>query len=335
MSQQPSKQIAAISFSHYCKTLYCSLHTTAGYLDQRICARLCHSRSHLEQFFRAFQQMFPPNAGYYHDRLALRTELSEAQRHYESQNADSHLTFMGAGLQNCVTYFNRPGMPVYFIDLDGMYHNVQRSRQTRVLAYNRASVVHTAHMAIPMSHHAIDSVNLKDPCFGFFDQLDALLHRYDVHKGRVDISLSRQEQHAGLTVNEYENLLMQKDLVEVLKDPLRYMARKGKSFLSDPAAMRSKAKHYAIYDLVHIFNELMNTLQVGQSVIERLVSRVFSFPAARFLGMKRTMSWLVSNSEAHGAGTLVQGTYQSPILIQWQKAPQRQRSLDITITRFQ
>ena len=322
-------------FSHYRKTLYCSLHTTAGYLDQRICARLCHSRSHLEQFFRAFQQMFPPNAGYYHDRLALRTELSEAQRHYESQNADSHLTFMGAGLQNCVTYFNRPGMPVYFIDLDGMYHNVQRSRQTRVLAYNRASVVHTAHMAIPMSHHAIDSVNLKDPRFGFFDQLDALLHRYDVHKGRVDISLSRQEQHAGLTVNEYENLLMQKDLVEVLKDPLRYMARKGKSFLSDPAAMRSKAKHYAIYDLVHIFNELMNTLQVGQSVIERLVSRVFSFPAARFLGMKRTMSWLVSNSEAHGAGTLVQGTYQSPILIQWQKAPQRQRSLDITITRFQ
>ena len=322
-------------FSHYRKTLYCSLHTTAGYLDQRICARLCHSRSHLEQFFRAFQQMFPPNAGYYHDRLALRTELSEAQRHYESQNADSHLTFMGAGLQNCVTYFNRPGMPVYFIDLDGMYHNVQRSRQTRVLAFNRASVVHTAHMAIPMSHHAIDSVNLKDPRFGFFDQLDALLHRYDVHKGRVDISLSRQEQHAGLTVNEYENLLMQKDLVEVLKDPLRYMARKGKSFLSDPAAMRSKAKHYAIYDLVHIFNELMNTLQVGQSVIERLVSRVFSFPAARFLGMKRTMSWLVSNSEAHGAGTLVQGTYQSPILIQWQKAPQRQRSLDITITRFQ
>jgi thiamine phosphate synthase YjbQ (UPF0047 family) len=322
-------------FSHYRKTLYCSLHTTAGYLDQRICARLCNSRSHLEQFFRAFQHVFPPNAGYYHDRLALRTELSEAQRQYESQNADSHLTFMGAGLQNCVTYFNRPGMPVYFIDLDGMYHNVQRSRQTRVLAYNRTSVVHTAHMAIPMSHHAIDAVNLKDPRFGFFDQLDALLHRYDVHKGRVDIALSRQEQHAGLTVNEYENLLIQKDLVEVLKDPLRYMARKGKSFLSDPAAMRSKAKHYAIYDLVHIFNELMNTLQVGQSVIERLVSRVFSFPAARFLGMKRTMSWLVSNSEADGAGTLVQGTYQSPILIQWQKAPQWQRSLDITITRFQ
>jgi len=305
------------------------------FLDQRICTRLCNSRSHLERFFGVFQQVFPPDAGYYHDRLALRTELSEAQRQDEPQNGDSHLTFMGAGLQNCVTYLNRHGMPVYFIDLDGMYHNVQRSRQTRVLAYNHAAVVHTAHMTILMSHHTIDSVNLKDPRFGFFDQLDALLHRYDVHKGRVDISLGRKEQHAGLTVNEYENLLMQKDLVEVLKDPLRYMARKGKSFLRDPAAMRGKAKHYAIYDLVHIFNELMNTLQVGQSVIERIVSRVFSPPAARFLGIKRTMSWLVSNSEAHGTGNLVQGTYQNPILIQWQKAPQRQRSLDITITRFQ
>jgi hypothetical protein len=178
-------------------------------------------------------------------------------------------------------------------------------------------------------------VNLKDPRFGFLDQLDALLHRYDVHKGRVDISLSRTEQHAGLTVNEYENLLMQKDLVDVLKNPLRYMARKGTSFLRDPAARRGKAKHYALYDLVHIFNELMNTLQVGQSVIERIVPRVLSPPAVRFLGMKRTMSWLVSNSEAHGTGTLVRGMYQSPILIQWQKAPERQRSLDITITRFQ
>jgi thiamine phosphate synthase YjbQ (UPF0047 family) len=322
-------------FARYRKTLYCSLHTTAGYLEQRLCARLCNSRSHLEPFFRVFQYVFPPDAGYYHDRLALRTELSEAQRQCEPRNADSHLTFMGAGLKNCVTYLNWPDMPVYFIDLDGMYQNIHRSRQTRVLAYNHEVVVHTAQMTIPMSHYSIDSVNLKDPRFGFFEQIEALLQRHDIHQGRVDIALGRKEQHAGLTVNEFENLLMQKDLVEVLKDPLRYMARKGRSFLSDPAAMRTKAKHYATYDLVHIVNELMNALQVDQSVIERIVSRVFSVPMARFLGMQTTMSWLVSNSEAHGTGRLVQGTYQSPILIQWQKAPERQRSLDITIIRFQ
>jgi hypothetical protein len=137
-----------------------------------------------------------------------------------------------------------------------------------------------------------------------------------------------------LTVNEYENLLIQKDLVEVLKDPLLYVARKGKSFLSDPAAMRGKAKTYATYDLVHIFNELMDALQVGQSVIERIVSRLLSVPAARFLGMKRNISLLVSNSDASHTGKLIQGTYQSPILISWQKTPIRERYLDVTISRF-
>jgi thiamine phosphate synthase YjbQ (UPF0047 family) len=320
--------------SRYRKALYCSLHTTAGYLDQRICSRLRNSRSHLEPFFRVFQSLFPQDAGYYHDQLQLRSELSDAQRQCEPQNADSHLTFIGAGLKNCVTYFNHPGMPVYFIDLDGMHHNVRRSRQTTILAYNTEEVVHTGRIAIPMSHHSIDSVNLKDPRYGFFEQVDSLLDLYDIEKGRVDISLARKEQHAGLTVNEYENLLIQKDLVEVLKDPLMYVARKGKSFLSDPSAMRGKAKNYATYDLVHIFNELMDALQVGRSVIERIVSRVFSVPASRFLGMKRNISLLVSNREATGAGRLVQGTYQSPILIQWQKPQHQERYLDIAITRF-
>ncbi len=320
--------------SRYRKALYCSLHTTAGYLDQSICARLRNSRSHLEPFFRAFQNLFPPDAGYYHDRLQLRTELSDEQRQSEPQNADSHLTFIGAGLKNCVTYFNRPNMPVYFIDLDGIYQNIRRSRQTTILAYNNEEIVHTERITIPMSHHSIDSINLKDPRYGIFEQLDSLLNRYDIEKGRVDITLARKEQHAGLTVNEYENLLIQRDLVEVLKDPLRYVARKGKSFFSDPSAMRGKAKNYATYDLVHIFNELMDALQVGQSVIERIVSKVLSVSARRFLSMKRNVSLLVSNGVDDGAGRLVQGTYQSPILIQWKKAQHRERYLDVTITRF-
>jgi hypothetical protein len=41
--------------SQYRKTLYCSLHTTAGYLDQTICSRLRNSKKHLEPCFRAFQ----------------------------------------------------------------------------------------------------------------------------------------------------------------------------------------------------------------------------------------------------------------------------------------
>lgn len=320
--------------SQYRKTLYCSLHTTAGYLDQTICARLRNSKMHLEPFFRAFQKLFPPDAGYYHDQMQLRTELSEAQRQCEPLNADSHLTFIGAGLKNCVTYTNHPGMPVYFIELDGKYQDIQRQRKTTILAYNAEEVVYTDRFAIPMSHHSIDSINLKDPRYGFFDQLQAWLERHDIAKGRVDIALPRKEMHAGLTVNEFENLLVQKDLAEVLKDPLRYVARKGRSFLSEPALMPEKVKYYATTDLVHIFNELMDALQVGRSVIEKIVSRVLSVPASRFLGMKRNISLLVSNGEENGKGRLVQGTYQSPILVHWRKAPQQMRYLDVTITRF-
>jgi len=36
--------------------------------------------------------------------MELRTELSDAQRKVEPRNADSHLTYIGAGLRNCVTY---------------------------------------------------------------------------------------------------------------------------------------------------------------------------------------------------------------------------------------
>jgi len=319
---------------NYRKTLYCSLHTTAGYLDQTICSRLRNSKKHLEPFFRAFQQLFPPDAGYYHDQLQYRTELSDEQKLCEPQNGDSHLTFIGAGLKNCVTYTNRPGMPVYFIDLDGKYQNIRRSRKTTVLAYNTEEVVLRDRLAIPMSHHSIDSINLRDPRYGVHDQLQALLEKYDIEKGRIDLALDRKELHAGLTVNEFENLLIQKDLAEALQDPLKYVARKGRSFLSDPAAMPGKVKYYATTDLVHILNEMMDALQVGRTVIEKIVSRVLSVPASRFLGMKRNISLLVSNGEAEGKGRVVQGTYQSPILIQWRKVPQRTRYLDLTITRF-
>ena len=62
------------------RATYCSLHTTAGYLDQSLSARLDHRRDRLDPFIRAFQALFPPDAGYRHDRLHERSELSETQR---------------------------------------------------------------------------------------------------------------------------------------------------------------------------------------------------------------------------------------------------------------
>jgi hypothetical protein len=57
-------------------------------------------------------------------------------------------------------------------------------------------------------------------------------------------------------------------------------------------------------------------------------------PAARFLRMKRSVSLLVSDQECQGRGAVVQGCYQSPILVQWHKAAGQQRTVDITLTRF-
>src|SRR5262245_20645484 len=56
------------------RALYCSLHTTAGYLEQSLSARLRHNRDHLSQFFGSFNTLFPEGAAYRHDRMELRSE---------------------------------------------------------------------------------------------------------------------------------------------------------------------------------------------------------------------------------------------------------------------
>ena len=56
-------------------------------------------------------------------------------------------------------------------------------------------------------------------------------------------------------------------------------------------------------------------------------------PASRFLRMKRSVSLLVSDRDStHGA--IVEGTYQSPILVQWHRGCRQSRALDVTLTRF-
>ena len=255
--------------SQYKKTLYCSFHTTAGYLEQSFCARLRHSREHVYPFIRAFQRLFPPNANYCHDQLQLRTELSEEQRKCEPKNADSHLTFISSGLKNCATYVNRPEKPVYFIDLDGTYENIHRTRHTKALMYNTEELVHKAKIPIPVSKHLIDAINLKDPRIGFQEKITEYLNFFEIEKGRIDIALNVDDRHAGLTVNEYETLLMRHDLAEVLQNPFRFMAMQGKRMLRDPKAIPSKTMNYAKYDLVHVFNELIDAFRVNESIIEK------------------------------------------------------------------
>lgn len=316
------------------KALYCSFHTTAGYLEQGFCERLGHSRKQLDPFFRAIQRIFPPNAGYFHDRMQLRDELSESEKEREPVNADSHLTFISAGLKNCVTYLNRPGQPVYFVELDGIYKQYRRQRRTAVLAYNDEEIVFRGRLPIPVeSAHQIDSFNLKDPRYGLFAQLEEWIAVYGIEKGRIDLRLDPRDRHVGLTVNEYETLLMRNDLPQALGDPLRYMVQHGKKLLRNPSTIPGKTRDYAAYDLIHLYNELLDSVPVGRAVIDKIFS-VLSTPASRILRLKRHISLLVSDREAPGQGRIVQGTYQSPILLQHQPAAEGTRYLDITLRRF-
>jgi len=240
-------------FTTYRKTLCCSFHTTAGYLDQPFCAALGYSEKRLRQFLLIFQQLFPPNAGYCHDCMRLRTELSTSAKAHEPANADSHLTFMSAGLQNCVTYTNTGHVPIYFIDLDGISPHARRTRRTTMLLYNQETVAYRGTVAIPtQTTHPIEAFNLRDPQYGLFAHLQHVIEVSGIEHGRIDIRLAPRERHVGLTVNEYETMLMRHDLPDVLRDPVRYMLRHSKALLCHPAAIPAKMRDYALYDLIQL-----------------------------------------------------------------------------------
>jgi hypothetical protein len=313
--------------------LYCSPHTTAGYLEQRLASRLLHHRERLSLFFKAFGAVFPPEAAYEHDKMHLRAELSPEQRAVEPRNGDSHLTFIGTGMSNCVTYRNRAAAPVYFIDLDGMNQGTCRRRRTSVVGYDRQSVVERFRVTVPTSRHPIDAVNLADPRLGLFAAIDDSLARAGIEKGRVDVALDTAERNVGLTVNEYETLLMQHDLKEVLQNPLKYAAQKGRHMLDDPLAIPGKTINYARYDVVQVLNLLIEAFGVQESVVERLIAKVMAAPARRFLRTRR-ISFLASDHSREGRARVVRGTYQSPILVQWQASEGMSRGLEISLVHL-
>jgi hypothetical protein len=281
------------------QVLYCSFHTTAGYLDQRTVRRLNTRSNGVAPYLRAFQTVFPEGAGYRHDELHLRRELSEEQRRVEPRNGDSHLAFISAGLRSCVTYRHRPGESVYFIDLDGINEGCPRRRLTTILGFTCEEVVARHCLVIPMTAHAIDSVNLRDPSLGLFEQLEELIARHEVTQGRIHMTLAAGERQAALTINEYETLLMQHDVPEVIRNPFRFMADRRRP-LARPRVVRS--------------------------------SRMIT--CKQFLRLQRSVSLLVSDGGTNGGGRVVHGRFQSPILLQWGVAEGCRRDVEVTLTRF-
>ena len=85
--------------------------------------------------------------------------------------------------------------------------------------------------------------------------------------------------------------------------------------------------------LSHLYNEFMDSVPLGRAIIDKILMAL-SPPASRLLRLKRNISLLVSDSQETGAGRIVQGTYQSPILVQHQQPESGMRHLDITLRRF-
>jgi hypothetical protein len=281
------------------RVLYCSYHTTAGYLDQRLVSRLNTARDGVTPYLRAFQTVFPAGAGYRHDELDLREELSEEQRRVEPRNGDSHLAFIGAGLRTCVTYEHRPQEPVYFIDLDGVNDGRPRQRLTSVMGYSTETLVALARVKVPVTARAVASVNLKDPCLGLFDRVQELIERYGVVRGRIQMTLADAERDAALTINEYETLLMQHDLPSVIRNPFRFMGERRCRLLASLRRIRTRA-----------------------------------MTCTRFLRLQRSISLLVTECGKTGRGHVVQGRFQSPILVQWGPADGLTREIDVSLTQF-
>ena len=316
------------------RCLYASHHTTAGYLPQGLAARLSARPDAFESYLKLLGTVFPERAGYRHDQIELRADVPPDQRAREPINADSHLAFIAGGLRSCVSYDARRAGPVYFVDLDGTHQGTPRQRRTTVVGYNSEEEVATTRLTVPVSSHPIDAVSLKQPGLGVYAQVAEWIQQSGVTNGRVRLELSQDEQHAGLTVNEYETLLMQHDLADVLRNPLGFAAEKARHAWNDPMAVPAKALAYARYDLVRALNQLVDTLGLGASRVERLLARTLEVSASRFIRMRRSVDLLVSDSGTPGRGALLEGTYQVPILVQWRSSRQTTRDIHVTLVRF-
>ena len=317
----------------YTRCFYSSLHTTAGYLPQSLQRRLAGRGEGITSYLDLYRALFPELGGYRHDELGERTELTEEQRQREPLNGDSHLRFIFGGLRACVSYRLRPE-PVYFVDLDGVSGSTARNRTTVLVGYDDEVEVAQTDLQVPVSAHPIAAVSLKDPRYGLHEQLTDFIVRHGSGKGRLKLELAQGEQDACLTVNEYETLLMRHDLTEVLREPFRFAAEKARHLWNEPRAVPLKARAYARYDVVQSVNQLVDVLGLPTSRIEQWAARALAKPAERLFGVKRSVDLLVSDANPNGRTSIVEGTYQSPILIHWRGAERGARTVRASLTEF-
>jgi thiamine phosphate synthase YjbQ (UPF0047 family) len=313
--------------------LYSSFHTTAGFLEQNLISSLTRPTRHgLYSYFRLFRRLFPEGAGYHHDDLRLRQELSESQRRLEPRNGDAHLAFICSGMCNNVKYFNRTEEPILLVELDGVGVEGPRQRITTIIAFNEERIVARELFAIPPPSQAISAVNLKEARFGIYAFLHEQIERYAVTKGRVYIRLLHDDHHASLMVNEYEPLLMQ-DLIEVLQDPLRFVSRQDHHVFTNCRLTTETVSHTKC-DCTGFLGHNCSVSRLSELFSEMKFAHMNVLTAYWIRGMKCSISLLVSDQQCPGHGIIVDGTFQYPIMIQWNNGNSSPRRIEVMLSRF-
>jgi thiamine phosphate synthase YjbQ (UPF0047 family) len=314
------------------RLLCISYHTTAGFLDRSLRTRVGRDPRRLEGFLDSLVQFFPPEAGYEHDRLHLRDELTEAQKLCEPLNADAHLAFIGGGFTNCTTYELDSGEPIWFVDFDGIYRDredrpIQRVRKATLLGFDHEEVMLRLPLEVEVPAGAV-ALNLGDPQVGILSRLQDEVGRLGIQHGRVTLRLDAREMDAGLTVNEYEALLMSRDLIEVLERPFHFVQAVAERFSKTPLAAPVEAAASAL-------TRALEALGISPSRQRRILERALASTSPRVLRMRRHANLAVLPSDGfNGAGKIVQGTYQAPILVQRSGPSSGRRRIIATIRKL-
>ena len=100
--------------------------------------------------------------------------------------------------------------------------------------------------------------------------------------------------------------------------------------IDDPLSIPTKTINYAKYDVPRLLNSLVEALHWDHSVFERVMAKAMAVPARRLLRSRR-VTFLAAHDDAIARPCLVRGQYQSPIMVQWQPADGRSRTVDITV----
>jgi len=282
----------------YPQVLYSAHHTTAGFLDAEARAQTANQPQAVRQFLASYRDRFPRDAGYQHDQMHLRTELGPAQRQCEPRNADAHLIYISAGLQACIR--TTPDTPLALVDLDGvnMETGDHRTRYVTAIGFSESEPVATFDVEVPAPSAEVGARSLHDPRLGLVERVQAALTAHNVSYGCVRLALAGDTASAALVMNEYEPQLMHHDLARVLR------------------ASRHRVEPVPAADTQRLQTAPANTSSTTPPTDLRLSD---------------TLCLMVRPPADNGTSRIVQGRYQSPILMHW--APHA-RTVRATVIRY-